>query len=1042
MAGTPRGIPPDTPDVVDMSWEYTGAPVNTTPPSQPVLNINNTVVTGNGHSILQPAERVDNDAPFSRYLPTNNPPQRHVLQPIGRLNRNPATARNVIPLNNVVQASVNRNAAIARNIGPRSDAARAALNITANHHPGQSLLSRGRGSANVATARILPPALTSNARSQRLPNTSSLLQGHHWGARNGGSLLQAGSRPSTNARAPRNTTNDRRFIHALSLPSLLPREQQRFNVTTPAFRNFADDSFQTSPLLRSIQKESIARNQSPRQDPILPQLKRRLDNEATSAGQSEDKYFQGENYFSTIRAMQTTDEGKRRLISPEDEGKTTRSPRTSPTNRHSSSIFFQDLTGSPGHRSVRPITPPKFRGNGRSMPGAWPESPVTPLTLDTSAILLTPPPTPDMSTIPGAWPKSPEPLPFTTIGTAAITPPESPVDESPSVRMEDVAGRIDTATITPPESPVDESPSVRMEDVAGRIDTATIAPPESPTDEWPSAEMEDVPGRIHQLLSIPSRAGAHVSAVIRALFPARGGAGITSFGIPEHNEGPAVWPEGPEEYQNRHLDAWTQNAVLALEETENANWFQHRPYPNARRPQSTQRVSFPENPVTRVKKYAIGEAISYPSPTSSRDETSLLGLSPSAQLPRELVEVSSPSPTSTVSSRDETSLLGLSPPAQLSRESVETVSSPSPTSSLSSDDGLPLPSAEPSTPTKDDRTDPASAQLTQEFENFLLRSDRHKVYRDVEQEEAEKTRQAQAAEQARQAEAEEARKKAEDEARRKIEEDEFCKKSGHRRLPAQSVLEPLTAEWETKLRDILGKRANEVVARTSAGNELDRRDIGKVLPQPGTADDPSGWLNDNVISGYLDSVVDYGLQARGHKRGETPKLHAFNPAFYNNITEKGVESVKRWSRRPKISGKDLLKVEHVFIPINVGGAHWTLLVVSPVWKRIEYFDSLHGSSVAAIRNAKAWIKMELQDAWDEHEWEVVEDPALAGRGKGPRQSNSSDCGVFTITTAKMISLGVDPMAITASDMPLQRKRVVVELVNGGFHGDFEPHIVF
>ena len=38
---------------------------------------------------------------------------------------------------------------------------------------------------------------------------------------------------------------------------------------------------------------------------------------------------------------------------------------------------------------------------------------------------LTPPLTPDMSTLPGAWPRFPEPLPFTTIGTAAITPPES-----------------------------------------------------------------------------------------------------------------------------------------------------------------------------------------------------------------------------------------------------------------------------------------------------------------------------------------------------------------------------------------------------------------------------------------------------------------------------------------------------------------------------------------------------------------------------------------------------------------------------------------
>ena len=936
MAGTPQGIPPDTPDVMDMSWEYTGPPVNTTPPSQPVQNINNALVTGHGRPILQPEERVDNDAANARNVTYYNPRDRLLLQPRGRLNRNGAIARNAIPLN---------------------DIARSTLNVAANRRHGRTLLQpRGRDSINEATARTLPPAVTTNPQPQHIQTTNSLLQGYGWRAHYHNPRLQAWPRPSINATAFRNGTDDARYIHALYQTSY-PWERQRPNINPPTFRIFADDSVHSSPLLQSIQRESLARSQSPRQDPVVPQPKRKLNGEATSAVESADKVFQGENHFSTIRAVQTTEEGKRRLISPKDAGKGTISPRKSPTNRRPSSIFFQDLTRAPGHRPVTPVTPPKFRGNGRSMPGAWPESPVTPLTLETSTRLLTPPPTPDMSTMPGAWPKSPEPLPFTTIGTAAITPPESPVDGSPS------------------------------------------------------ANMEDVPGGIPESLAIEHSDGA---APVRP-------------DVPERNRGSVVWPEGPEEYQHRQLDSWTQNAVVVLEEMGNTNWFRRNmsnPPPmqntdwyrqNTRRPPPTQRVSFPENPVTRVKKYAKGETISYPSPAS------------------------------TVDSHDETSSLSLSPSAQLCRELVETVSSPSPTSSVSSNDRSPPPSLDPSTPTKDDHTDPtdpASAQLAQEFENFLLRSDRHKVHRDVEQEEAEKTRQAQAAERARQAEAEEARKKAEDEARRKVEEDEECKKSGRRRLPAKSVLEPLTVEWETKLRDILGKRANEVVARTSAGNELDRRDIGKVLPQSGTTDDPSGWLNDNVINGYLDSVVDHGLQARGHRRGETPRLHAFNSAFYKNITERGVESVKRWSRRPKISGKDLLKVEHVFIPVNVGGAHWTLLVVSPVWKRIEYFDSLHGSSAAAIRNAKAWIKMELGEAWDEHEWEVVEDPALAGRGKGPRQSNGSDCGVFTITTAKMISLGVDPMAITASDMPLQRKRVVVELVNGGFHGDFEPHVVF
>lgn len=970
MAGTPQGTPPDIRDEMDMSWELTGPAINTTPPSQLLQNINNTLAADNNLQTLQPAESFDN---------------------------NPAIAYNVADYNTRVRAlqsrgSLNRIGAIARN----DNAARA------NHRRSRAVYD------SLTATRLLGPRANRDAHFRTGQPAYNLgLSGVHLPPHRGISHSQPRQRPGTFTAPIRHVTDDSRYIHGLCQP------RQRLNVNPRSFRIAADNTLHTSPLLQNIQRESLARSQSPRQDRAVPSPKRKFSDEPPSDGRSEDKLFQGENYYSTIRAVQTTQEGKRRLISPKGDEEMSVSPRMSQTKPHPSSIysiFYQDLTRPPGHRPVTTVTPPKFRGNGRSMPGAWPESPVTPLSLATSTSstsLITPPSTPDMSRMPGAWPKSPEPLPFTTpfptIGTAAITPPESPVDESPSVNTNKVPASIPEPLVT--------------EHSYGSISL----PRESPE---------------------------------------------------------IVWPEGPEEYQHRYFDQKTKNTIIVLEGIQNSSLSQ-------RETRRAQHVNFPDNPVTRVKRYAKGEPISYPSPAStvgSHDETSLLGLSPSDQLYRELVGLaSSSSPTSSHSSDDGSPppSLGSSPaserpliateqpltpiepsftPIERSPTPVEhfpppIVHSPTliehsltPTEHLSTPTKIPSAPVEgPSTPIKD-LNDAVSAQLAQELEYFLLRSDRRRAHRQVEQEEAEKVRRAQAAEQAaeqaRQAEAEEARQKAESDARKKIEEEEECKKSGRRRLPTESVLEPLTPEWEAKLLDILGKRANEVVAMTSAGNELDRRDIGKVLPQPGTTDDPSGWLNDNVINGYLDSVVDYGLKARGHRRGETPKLHAFNSAFYKNITERGVESVKRWSRRPKISGKDLLKVEHVFIPVNVGGAHWTLLVVSPAWKRIEYFDSLHGSSGAAIRNAKAWIKMELGEAWNEREWEVVEDPALRGRGKGPRQANGSDCGVFTITTAKMISLGVDPMAITASDMPLQRKRVVVELVNGGFSGEFEPHVVF
>lgn len=265
---------------------------------------------------------------------------------------------------------------------------------------------------------------------------------------------------------------------------------------------------------------------------------------------------------------------------------------------------------------------------------------------------------------------------------------------------------------------------------------------------------------------------------------------------------------------------------------------------------------------------------------------------------------------------------------------------------------------------------------------------------------------------------------------------------GVRRLPKDKIIQPLDGEWEGKVDEAMHKGMGVQLAMTSTGNPITRRDFGKVLPQPGTGDDMAGWLNDEIIAAYLQAVVDYGHTELGHKRGETPKLHAFNAFFYTNLKKAGgYENVRRWARRAKIGGKDLESVEWVFIPVNVGGNHWTLAVVSPIRKTIEYFDSLHGSSAPVVANIRDWLKGELGRAYKPEEWREDEDH-YPGQGKGPSQDNAKDCGVFTITTAKMVTLGVDPMAVAAADMPLQRRRIVAELMNGGFSGAFEPRVEF
>ena len=266
------------------------------------------------------------------------------------------------------------------------------------------------------------------------------------------------------------------------------------------------------------------------------------------------------------------------------------------------------------------------------------------------------------------------------------------------------------------------------------------------------------------------------------------------------------------------------------------------------------------------------------------------------------------------------------------------------------------------------------------------------------------------------------------------QEEVLRQKRGSRRAPKAKIIKPLSLEWSAKVDAAMASASvNRELATTSNGTKLTRKDFGTLLPQPGR-DSTSAWLNDEIVAAYLQMTVDYGLEKTGHKRGQTPRHHTFNTFFYKNLRDKGPDSIRRWASKAKIGGKNLLDAEYVFIPVHEG-AHWTLLVVCPMRRTIEYFDSYHGNGKRHTDRVKAWLKQELGSEYKANEWTVWDD---AG---SPSQANAKDCGVFVATTAKMIMLGYDPKkAYDMDDLPCQRTLMAAELINGGFTGDFEPVI--
>ena len=271
--------------------------------------------------------------------------------------------------------------------------------------------------------------------------------------------------------------------------------------------------------------------------------------------------------------------------------------------------------------------------------------------------------------------------------------------------------------------------------------------------------------------------------------------------------------------------------------------------------------------------------------------------------------------------------------------------------------------------------------------------------------------------------------------RREVEEEKERRRLGGRRMPAGTVVEPLNSEWEAKLGAVMRQPLSREVATSCGGTPITRAAFGTVLPQPGVHEDQIGWLNDDIINGYLEAVAQHAKDQIGLRHGQTPNVHAFSSFFYEKLQKDGPEGVRRWSSRAKVGGENLLKAEKLFIPINKGHNHWVLMYVNPQSKTVEYFDSFHQPYPDAMSKIKDWLRFELKNQFVESEWTFTQ-------GSGPRQRNGQDCGVFCTITAKMIMLGVDPMAVTQADMPVQRRRMLAELMNGGFKGDFTPHITF
>ncbi|KNE62399.1 hypothetical protein AMAG_07621 [Allomyces macrogynus ATCC 38327] len=183
------------------------------------------------------------------------------------------------------------------------------------------------------------------------------------------------------------------------------------------------------------------------------------------------------------------------------------------------------------------------------------------------------------------------------------------------------------------------------------------------------------------------------------------------------------------------------------------------------------------------------------------------------------------------------------------------------------------------------------------------------------------------------------------------------------------------------------------------------------------------WLNDEIINGYGKLIM-----ARAQSNPALPKLHFFNSFFYPKIRDYGHKQVARWAKK-----FDLFALDLVLFPVHLGN-HWCLGCVNFCCKRIEYYDSLHGSTGPYFATVRNYLDAEHRakkggapfdfDGWDEYY------PLAPGDGQVPRQLNYYDCGVFTCAFMDHVSRQCEEWGFTQVNMGYWRRRVTYELVAG------------
>ena len=153
----------------------------------------------------------------------------------------------------------------------------------------------------------------------------------------------------------------------------------------------------------------------------------------------------------------------------------------------------------------------------------------------------------------------------------------------------------------------------------------------------------------------------------------------------------------------------------------------------------------------------------------------------------------------------------------------------------------------------------------------------------------------------------------------------------------------------------------------------------------------------------------------------------FNTFFFSNLLQSNggynFDSVKNWHKKET---KELFteKYHRIYVPVNINGAHWALLVVGLDLKKIMFYDFLSTDTSSnefmngMLRYLSDMSALYKNKDFDIDAWDLIK------VDDSPQQKNGNDCGVFVLINIYCLIHDL-PLSYNQEDVYHSRSREII-----------------